>query len=76
MEVEVENILKSSYHNYDDNANKIRQFFKEDVNKNNLGVRNHSKKEEEGREDKDKGDLNQNNDDDDKVYFYFSLSGC
>jgi hypothetical protein len=70
--VELESILKSSCPNEYD-ANKIRQLFKEDLTKNNLGVRTHLKKEEQIRVDEGK-DSGEGNNVDSKVYFYFPIS--
>jgi ubiquinone/menaquinone biosynthesis C-methylase UbiE len=67
LEVELESILQSSCPSEED-ANKIRQLFRKDLSKNNLGVRSHLKREEENKEKKD------GKDDGKKIYFYFPIS--
>jgi len=67
LEVELESILQSSCPNEED-ANKIRQLFRDDLTKNNLGLRSHRKSEEENNE-KENGKY-----DGKKIYFYFPIS--
>jgi ubiquinone/menaquinone biosynthesis C-methylase UbiE len=67
LEVELESILQSSCPREED-ANKIRQLFREDLSKNNLGVRSHLNREEENKEKMN------GRDDGKKIYFYFPIS--